>query len=96
MGDAVTCAQCGQEIDDGALVCYRCGAPATPRTHEPAQVDERPDIAGQWSPIVLAIILAGTTLFFAGLAYTGRPVAPTVWVMLAVAGGMLAWRLRVR
>lgn len=96
LGDAVTCARCGQDIDDGALVCYRCGAPTAQRSHEPAPLDERPDVGSTWSPIVLAIILVGTTLFFAGLAYTGRPVAPMVWLMLAVAGGLLAWRLRLR
>lgn len=95
LGDAVICPQCGQEIDDGALVCYRCGAATGEREREPADLDERRD-PRRWSPILLAIILVCSVLFFAGLALTGRPVAPIVWAMLAVAAGLLAWRLRIR
>lgn len=89
------CPQCGQEIDDAALVCYRCGAAMNEREHEPANLDERRD-PRRWSPILLAIILVCSVLFFTGLALTGRPVAPIVWAMLAVAAGLLAWRLRLR
>ncbi len=95
LGDAVNCAECGQEIDDGALVCYRCGAATSERSREPSPIDGATD-QSRWSLIVLAIILAGTVLLFAGLSFTGRPVMPMVWLMLAVAAGLLAWRIRLR
>ena len=95
LGDAVNCPRCGQVIDAGALVCYRCGAATSEPEHEPAGLEDKRD-AGRWSPILLGIILTGSTIFFAALSYTGRPVVPTVWAMLAVAGGLLAWRLRLR
>ncbi len=91
----MNCPECGQAIDDGALVCYRCGAATNERKHEPAVIENRP-LQNRWSPILLAIILVCSTLFFAGMSYTGRPVAPMVWAMLAVAAGLLIWRLRLR
>ena len=94
LGDAVNCADCGQEIDDGALVCYRCGTATNERSREPTPIDGAKDL-GRWSPILLAIILGGTVLVFAGLSFTGRPVEPLVWPMLAVAAGLLAWRIRL-
>ena len=95
VGDAVTCPECGQAIDDGALVCYRCGAATSERKHEPASLEEKRD-PRRWSPILLGLILVCSTLLFVGLSITGRPVDPLVWAMLAVAGGLLAWRLRIR
>ena len=95
LGDAVNCPQCGQAIDDGALLCYRCGAATSERKHEPASDEEKRD-PRWWSPILLGLMLVCSTLLFTGLALTGRPVDPIVWAMLAVAAGLLAWRLRLR
>ena len=47
------CRQCGTEIADNALICYRCGAPTTERQFEPP-VAKR---GISWSVIVVIVIL---------------------------------------
>ena len=37
----MTCRQCGTEIADKALICYRCGAATTERVFRPATTSER-------------------------------------------------------
>ena len=85
------CRKCGIEIADKALICYRCGTATREPVHAPAPTDEpqaRPVI-----PIVLALAMLGLAAFFLAGAPNGAPVPPVVWVMLATAGGLLAWRL---
>lgn len=85
------CRRCGTEIADNALICYRCGEATSER--------ERPSPAARpprrlWSPILLGVVLVLALGFFANLAAAGQTVSPAVWLMLAVAGVLLAWRLR--
>ena len=89
----MTCDDCGQEIADNALICYKCGAATTAREREPAAIDD----AGRrrWSALFLAVVFLGVVLFFVSELVRGRPPAPLVWLMLACAGGLLAWRLRL-
>ena len=84
------CRQCGTEIAEKALICYRCGA-ATDESGQPVEED-RP--AGRlWAPIVLGVVLLLAVGFFANLAAGGQPVPPAVWLMLGAAGVLLTWRL---
>lgn len=89
----MTCNDCGHEIADNALICYRCGAATTAREREPAPLEE-PD-RRRWSALFLAVVFLGVVLFFVTELVRGRPPEPLVWVMLACAGGLLAWRLRL-
>ena len=34
----MVCRQCGTQIADKALICYRCGAPTTDAKYQPAQL----------------------------------------------------------
>ena len=36
------CRNCGTEIADKALICYRCGAATTEAKYQPAQLRRRP------------------------------------------------------
>jgi hypothetical protein len=55
----VTCKQCGTEIADGALICYRCGrATAEPRVKPPAAGPIfQPPRPTPWIPIVVAVVV---------------------------------------
>lgn len=92
-GDAkpAACRSCGTEIADNALICYRCGeATSEPERSAP---EERP--AGRvWSPVLLGVTLLLTLGFFISLELGGQPISPAVWLMLAAAGALLAWRIR--
>ena len=84
------CMQCGAEIDENALICYRCGA----ATSEPEQREPESSPASRlWAPIMLAVVLVLAVGFFAMLAVGGQPVSPAVWLMLGAAGVLLTWRL---
>ena len=89
----MTCDACGQKIADNALICYRCGAATNAREREPALLDAPG--RRRWSALFLAVVFLAVVLFFASELVRGRPPAPLVWVMLAFAGGLLAWRLRL-
>jgi len=60
------CRQCGTEIADKAIVCYRCGAATTDPVRKPAAVRKRP---GGLVPLVGLVLLVLLGLF---LGQAGR------------------------
>jgi hypothetical protein len=68
----MVCRQCGTEIADKALICYRCGtATSEPRVTPPPKGGRRPAARG---PIVLALlVLVVAALFMGQLASPGLP-----------------------
>lgn len=88
------CGHCQTEIDDKALICFRCGMATTDPVHQPHQ--EAPGPTRSASPLFLAVIFLLTVGFFVVQAFQGRPPALAVWVMLAAAGVLLAVRLTRR
>lgn len=59
------CRQCGTEIADKAIVCYRCGTATTDPVRKPAPLPRR---GGTLFPLVgmVALVLAGLYLGQAG------------------------------
>ena len=57
----MTCAKCGTEIAEKAIVCYRCGAPTVePRLKPPASAPPRAPRAvrlARWLWLVLAVVV---------------------------------------
>ena len=52
------CRQCGTEIADKALICYKCGTGTTEAKHRPYVAPKRravPPLA--WSAIALAVLV---------------------------------------
>jgi hypothetical protein len=66
----VICKQCGTEIADKAIICYRCGAATTDPVRKPADVRSR---RGRLVPLVGLVLLVLLGLF---LGQAGRTVAP--------------------
>lgn len=64
------CRQCGTEIADKAIVCYRCGTATTDPVRRPAQI--RPRRSGLLS-IVAFVVLALLGLY---LGMAGRSMGP--------------------
>lgn len=84
------CRQCQTEIDDKALVCFRCGAATTDPVHQPyVEEPSRPRLV----PVVLGGGFVAAVGFFGYLALQGTEVSPAVWAMLAAAGVLLVLRL---
>lgn len=64
------CRNCGTEIADKAIVCYRCGAGTTDPVRRPAAVGPR---RGRALPLVALVLLALLGLF---LGEAGQTVLP--------------------
>jgi hypothetical protein len=84
------CKNCGTEIADKALICYRCGEATTaPRIQPPPEPSARGPL-----PVVVAVLLliaAGVL----GLPYL-EPGTPQMagWAVLIIATFLAVWRLR--
>ena len=46
------CRQCGTEISDKALICYRCGTAATEAVHKPAELKKTK------RPVIVYVVFA--------------------------------------
>ena len=92
------CGNCQSEIDDKALLCFRCGHATSERQHEPVTLnDEIPKVQSRWwVPLVLGVVFITISGFFMTQLAGGALPDPIVWVMLAFAAGLLAWRIRLR
>lgn len=91
----MNCRNCGTEIADRALICYRCGqATADPvRTSVPVRAGGgRPGVLVPLLGLV-ALVLAGLFLGQAGTDQAPREVA---YALAALAVVVLGWWLRVR
>ena len=57
------CRNCGAEIADKALICYRCGVATTEAKYQPAPIGRsRSSSASMWRLIVLVIAIAAAAL----------------------------------
>lgn len=88
------CKNCQTEIDDKALICFRCGEATSEPVRSP--VEMTPRRTGLLRPVLLGILFLTVVGFFLTRASGGQPVSLMVWVMLAVAGALLVYRVRSR
>ena len=88
------CRDCGAEIDDRALICFRCGTATAAREREP-QEEASPRGARPWATVGLAAAFVLVVGFFLTPFSGGDPPHPFVWLVLTVAGLLLAWRIRL-
>jgi uncharacterized membrane protein YvbJ len=60
------CRNCGTEIADKALICYRCGTATTEAKYRPASLEPRrsgrPNIV--WIVLVIVLVLLAAAYFF--------------------------------
>jgi hypothetical protein len=86
----MTCRQCGTEIADKALICYRCGAATTKRrVTPPARVPAQ----GGSLPALLALVVLVAAGLFMGQAGQGAIPREAGYVIAALAAVAIVWRL---
>ena len=85
------CRNCGTEIADKALICYRCGtATSEPRITPPAP-GRRPSSGGVPAAIALVVlVIAG---LFMGQAVAGEAPRVVGYGLAVLAAVALVWRL---
>jgi zinc-ribbon domain len=64
------CRNCGTEIADKAIVCYRCGTPTTDAVRKPVEIRRRPRML---LPLVALVLLALAALFLGQAGQTAVP-----------------------
>ncbi len=90
----MTCKSCGTEIADNALICFRCGTATQEAVHAPAATtvpSTRP-----WTTLVLTLVFLAAVGFGLTRVWDGALILTIIGVIVATAGGVLAWRLRRR
>lgn len=90
----MTCRNCGTEIADKALICFRCGtATSEPRVAPPPRGGRRPASRG---PVALALVVLVASALVMGQVVTDQ-VPREVGYTLAVLGLVaIGWHLAQR
>ena len=86
------CRQCGTEIADKAIICYRCGAATTDPVRRPVPVKPRR------SPLLSVVALAALVLLalYQGYAYRTAADPEPVQLYIGIAVGLAIVVLLVR
>ena len=79
------CRNCGTEIADKALICYRCGAPTTDAKYQPAPVTRHRASRSSLLASVLALALLVLLALYMGRAPAGAAPRYVTWVAVAIA-----------
>ncbi len=83
------CKNCGTEIADKALVCFRCGA----ATFEAKVKPGRPVQPRSRVPLILALLILVLAALFMAQAAAGEAPRLVSWLVAGLAAIALAWRL---
>jgi hypothetical protein len=89
----VICRQCGTEIADKALICYRCGTATTEAKYKP------PAPRPSRTPLVISVLALVVLLFVAvylGRSNTGDAPRLATWIAVGVAVLVVALRAYAR
>jgi hypothetical protein len=88
----VICRQCGTEISDKAIVCFRCGqSTAAPAGVRPSS-GRRAGTQSWWLALTALLVLVAGGLFMARAA-TGQVPASVSYTIAALAAVVLIWRI---
>jgi uncharacterized membrane protein YvbJ len=60
------CRQCGTEISDKALICYRCGTAVTEAVHKPAELKKTRRPVAVYLVFAILVIVAIIIMFLRG------------------------------
>lgn len=81
------CRQCGTEIADKAIVCFRCGAATTDPVRKAVPVNPR---SSPLVPAVIVLVLVALGVYMAYVARTAaNPELPQLAAGLALGAGLV-------
>ena len=90
----MTCRQCGTEIADKALICYRCGTPTTEAKFKPVERHDRPAstpaLLATSASLAVFLVLALAGAYLAATAEA--QIMRTVGVALVIVSVLLSCR----
>jgi uncharacterized membrane protein YoaK (UPF0700 family) len=88
----MTCKNCGTEIADKALICFRCGQATFEAQRKPASTGRRR--SGLLVTVLLIILVLGALV--AGQLETAQTPRLVIWSIAALGAILVAWRLFLR
>ncbi len=91
----MTCRQCGTEIAEKALICYKCGAATTDPVYRPPAPQGRRSRASFVVTFVALLMLAAVAVVLARSSPNGTPPAVT-YIVAGVAIVIVALRAYAR
>jgi protein-S-isoprenylcysteine O-methyltransferase Ste14 len=86
------CSNCGTEIANKALICYRCGQATFEARHAPA----KPRARGRQLILVVAMVILILSAFFLGQVQTNTVPEWVRYTLITLGIVVLAWRLLQR
>ena len=89
------CRQCGTEIADKAIVCYRCGT-ATTEAKFKAPAARRPRSSFNLVSSVLALVLVALCALYLQRVATGGAPNALRWGIVALGAGLVGLRVIAR
>ena len=89
------CRNCGTEIADKALICYRCGTATTEPVFKPASTRSRSSSA-RLIASVLALVLLVLFALYLGRVPSGETPRLVTWAAVAIAVVVVALRAYAR
>ncbi len=89
------CRNCGTEIADKALICYRCGTATTEAKYKPAVPRSAPTAASLIAS-VLALALCVLLALYLGSVPTGETPRLVSWIAVAIAAVIVVLRVYTR
>ncbi len=95
----MNCKNCGTEIADRALICYRCGQATFEAVRKP--VSTRPGIGPLLITVLLIVLVLGAIAVGLGVldslaASTSHAVRLAGWAVAVIGALLVAWRLARR
>ncbi len=90
------CRNCGTEIADKALICYRCGTATTEPLYKPAEPARRRASRASLIATVLALALLVVLALFMGRMVTATTPRYVTWIGFGVAIVVVALRAYAR
>jgi zinc-ribbon domain len=91
------CRNCGTEIADKALICYRCGTATTePRIQPPASYRRTDGPRRSRGPVLLALIVVVVAALVMGRVTTGELPSEVGYALAAVGTLAIVWQLWAR
>lgn len=79
------CRNCGTEIAEKALICYKCGAPTTDAKYQPPPVGRRAGSRSSLLATALALALLVVLALYMGRMPGGQAPRYVTWIAVAVA-----------
>ena len=90
------CRNCGAEIADKALICYKCGTATTEAKYQPAALPTRSSRSGVVATVIALVLLVIAALYLERHATSGSQQQWVTYVAVAAAVVIIAIRAYAR